>query len=172
MTNEDWRPVKGTPGYEISSLGRVGSWLPQRNHAPKPTIRRILSSSTDKDGYKKVVLHVQGKKIYKRVCRLVAEAWHENPQSFPEVRHLDGINTNDFPHNLAWGTSQQNAEDRINHGTQLKGSQINTSKLTEDIVREIKKSKEGHSALARKYGTTPGAIWHIRAGKTWKDVSP
>lgn len=47
---------------------------------------------------------------------------------------------------------------------------VNTSRLTEADVRLILKSDRGHSDLAREFNVTPCAIWHIRAGRTWKHV--
>ena len=168
---EQWRAIVEAPGYEVSSSGRVGSWLPGRNNAPLPTTRRVLKASRDKDGYARVTIRRDGVRLRRRVCRLVATAWHGQPNG-KQVRHLDGDNTNDHPSNLAWGTAKENSADKKRHKTQVLGTQINTAKLTEEKVREIKNSDKGHSELARKYGTSPGAIWHIRAERTWKHVSP
>ena len=44
------------------------------------------------------------------------------------------------------------------------------SKLTEDDVREIRKSNVKNSALAAEYCVTEGAIEHIKHRRTWKHV--
>lgn len=168
---EEWRPIKGEPGYEVSSFGRVRSWKPLRNFAPAPSEPRVLKSGTDKDGYQRVCLYQHGVSRNEfRVCALVYEAWHGPRPSGAVVRHLDGVNTNDHRDNLAWGTPKQNSMDSQKHGTWVHGPRVNTAKLTEADVREILASDLGHSELARRYGVTPGAIWHIRDNRTWKHV--
>lgn len=167
----EWRPINGHSGYEVSSNGQVRSWLPLRNRAPLPVSARILKSSLDKNGYARVALQAGGgKKSYLRVCRLVCAAWHGQPKRGMIVRHLDGTKFNDVPNNLCWGTAAENSADMLMHGTRINGASVNTSKLSLKDVEAILSSKENHSALARNYGVTPCAIWHIRAGRTWKHV--
>src|SRR5262249_12949164 len=36
-----------------------------------------------------------------------------------EVRHLNGIRTDNRPENLAWGTKSENMQDAVRHGTHL-----------------------------------------------------
>ncbi len=167
---EEWRPIAWASGYEVSSLGRVGSWRPVRNLAKPPTERRLLRLSVDKDGYRATTVYVDELPTKRRVCRLVAEAWHGTPPAGAVVRHLDGSRNNDTPGNLAWGTVQDNSDDMKCHGTRVVGNDVNTSRLTEADVRLILKSDRGHSDLAREFNVTPCAIWHIRAGRTWKHV--
>jgi hypothetical protein len=164
----EWKSVPWAADYEVSNDGLVASWKPCRRFAPPPKERRILQPSFDKNGYAKVVLKVGDSKQYWRVCRLVGFVWLGDPPDGHVIRHMDGINTNDAVSNLAWGTPKENSLDSRLHGTWVHGKRVNTSKLTEQIVDEVLKSDEGHSSLARRYGVTPGAIWHIRAGRTWK----
>ena len=42
------------------------------------------------------------------------------------------------------------------------------ARLTEAQAREILASSESDRVLAAKYGVRPGAIWAIRARKTWR----
>jgi hypothetical protein len=169
----DWKKIPWATDYEVSSNGKVASWKPIRNFAKKPTEKRFLKPSKDKDGYFRVVIRDNNnKKRYLRVCRLVAEVWHGVPPKGFVVRHLDGNNQNDNIENLKWGTPKENSQDAIKHGTVRKGSSINTSKLNEYQVIEALQSNESHSFLARKFNVTPGAIWHIRQRRTWKHVSP
>lgn len=167
----EWRRVHHAPGYEVSDEGRVRSWLPARNGAKPPVTPRLLRMGRDKDGYAKVRLYIGSRAKDLRVCALVAEAWHGARPEGLVVRHLDGSKANDKPGNLVWGTPQENSDDSIAHGTWVHGEQVNTAKLTEADVVAIKRSPAGHSELARQYGVTPGAIWHIRAGRSWKHVA-
>ena len=51
------------------------------------------------------------------VHRLVALAFHGEPEPGQLVRHLDGDQTNNVPSNLAWGTMAENQLDSVRHGT-------------------------------------------------------
>jgi hypothetical protein len=167
---EEWRPIQGFDGYEVSNRGRVRSWKPERNYAPEPTSPRILRCRADKNGYNTVVLLRNLKRHYRRVATLVAEVWIGSRPSGCFVLHTDGSKTNDTPENLRWGTPAENSADAIKHGTLRRGTAVQTCKLTADKVRFIKSSNLSHSELARQFGVTPSAIWHIRDGRTWKHV--
>ena len=70
------------------------------------------------------------------------------------------------------GTHADNAADMVARGRSLKGERNHLSKLTDNIVRRIRREfKPGMSAkLARKYGVTDVAILLAAKGKTWKHV--
>jgi hypothetical protein len=167
----EWRQIKWAPGYDVSDGGQIRSWLPERNFAPVPTTPRLRKLAVDKDGYHKVTFAIGGARKDARVCALVAEAWHGPRPQGAVARHLDGSRTNDTPANVVWGTPQENSDDSNRHGTQVRGSQVNTSRLSAEAVAVIKASALGHSALARIYGVTPSAICHIRKGRAWNHVS-
>jgi len=170
VIEEEWRPVLQASGYEVSSRGRVASWLPERNKAKAPMERRILKLYSDKDGYHKAVLRAENKRVDVRVATLVCEAWHGARPFGMVVRHLDGSKTNNTPENLIWGTPKENSADSLLHGTRVDGSNINTSKLSEEQARFVLTSPLGHSELARLFNVTPCAIWHVRAGRSWKKL--
>ena len=147
------------------------SWLPVRNYAKPPKTPRILKFGKDKNGYNKVRLRSDGSHFDRRVATLVAIAWHGERPAGMIVRHIDGSKTNDTPGNLKWGSYKENSNDSKRHGTWTHGTGVNTAKLKEVDVIYVLKSNEGHATLARKLGVSPGAIWHIRAGRSWKHVS-
>lgn len=175
MTEEpieiEWRRIPWAAMYEVSLEGRVASWRPYRNNAPAPTSRRLLNVQRDKDGYSRIaIFDNDGVKRYVRVCRLVAELWHGSPTEGQVVRHLDGNNQNDNAWNLKWGTPIENSRDSKVHGTWVHGRRVNTCKLTETQVTEVLTTCASHTELARKFGVTVGAIWHIRNRRSWKHV--
>ena len=170
MAIEEWRKIEGFDGYEVSSLGAVRSWRPIRNKAPVPTTPRLLRQQKDKDGYRRVVLFKDNKRYDLRIASLVCTAWHGKRGSGLEVRHLDGTKDNDTPDNLKWGTTAENAKDRQRHNTQVKGSDVNTSKLAAENVVEIRASTENVKTLAKRYGVTIGAIYHVKQKLTWKHI--
>ena len=59
-------------------------------------------------GYLQITLQKQGKKEYKKVHRLVAEAFIENTYNKREVNHIDGNKSNNNATNLEWVTSSEN----------------------------------------------------------------
>ena len=172
MSALDWKKIPWALDYEVSSCGQVASWKPFRKNAPKPNEKRLLILGRDKDGYAKVTLTTnQGTKKYVRICRLVAELWHGPPPSCNSVvRHLDGNNQNNLQINLKWGTNLENSHDSLLHGTRIRGTKVNTCKLNEIQVIEVLHSELGHSDLAKKFGVTPSAIWHIRNKRSWTHV--
>ena len=100
---EIWRPIEGTNGYyEVSNYGRVMSHC---NYGG--TTNRILKQKTDKDGYAVVHLRKEINK-YKKVHRLVAEAFIPNPNGFCMINHKDENKGNNHAQNLEWCDAQYN----------------------------------------------------------------
>ena len=161
-------PVPGFAGLFVDNRGRV--WSRRRNWGKAGSIR-LLTQSTDREGYPSVYLKGYGKMW---IHRLIARAFlGPKPSGKREVRHLDGNKENNSPWNLAWGTAKENAQDRILHGRTLCGSRHHQAKLTEDDIREIRRLRgEGVSrnAIAKKYSLHPGTIASIVARRAWRHV--
>ena len=71
------------------------------------------------------------------------------------------------PDHLWLGTHLDNERDKISKG---RGK---CEKLSVEKVKELKslmKADFGDMNLARKYGVSYQTIWHIRIGRTWKDI--
>lgn len=71
---------------------------------------RPLKYGYNKDGYKRVVLSVNGKKYYKEVHRLMAKQFLYNYNENLVVNHLDGNKENDNINNLEMTTIQGNTK--------------------------------------------------------------
>lgn len=100
---ERWQPIKEYEGlYEVSDKGRV------RSLKRKTTNGKILKPVLDKDGYLLVSLSKNNHKAHKRVHRLVAETFIENPNNYPVVNHKDECKQNNNVENLEWCTIQYN----------------------------------------------------------------
>ena len=94
-----WKDVVGFEGlYLISDKGDVKSL--RRNIILKPKI--------DKDGYHEYCLCINDKRKYKRVHRLVAEAYIDNPNRLPVVNHKNSIKSCNEVSNLEWCTILHN----------------------------------------------------------------
>lgn len=135
-----------------------------------------LSQFTTKKGYKTVcIMQENGKARPVGVHQLVADAYIGKCPDGQEVRHIDGIHANNFPHNLCYGTSLQNADDRKKHGNYASGENHLSAKLTSLQVSEIKFHRaEGvkFKELASKYGVSVSTIEGVIYGKTYKVIKP
>jgi hypothetical protein len=165
------RPVPGFPGYFVTENGDVYSVRDNRKPGDKPT---KMMPTPDRQGYGIVTLRVNGRQFTKKVCQLVAIAFHgPRPDPKSELRHLDGDNSNNRPDNLAWGTHAENVADRDRHGRTLVGSRGTQAVLNEEKVAVIKVrllSGDTVAAIARDYGVARSTIRWIARGRTWKHV--
>jgi len=73
------------------------------------------------------------------------------------------------PRHLSWKTSKENEADKIEHGTIRRGTSINTSKLTEADVREIRSiiGVVKGVDIAKKWGITPSMVSSIKNRISW-----
>jgi hypothetical protein len=55
-------------------------------------------------------------------------------------------------------------------GTDQSDKRLPRKRLTEQQVREIRASDLPHVDLARQFGVTHGAIWHVRTNRTWSHL--
>lgn len=158
---EEWRVIKEAPDYLVSSLGRVRNSL----------TGRILVCSQGQLGYRQCTLIAHGKRLGRRTHLLACEAFH-GPRPSPKhhTRHLDGDQINNRADNLAWGTCEENGQDRVRHGTQVRGKDHPLAKLTEDDVRYIRNSPQGRKAMASAFGVAHSLIYRIRKRKSWAHV--
>lgn len=91
---EIWKEIEGFRGkYFVSDLGRV-----------KNKDGRIISQHARKNRYSyvEVELRLDGARHCCKVHRLVATAFIENPDHYPEVNHKDENHLNNRADNLEW----------------------------------------------------------------------
>jgi hypothetical protein len=74
------------------------------------------------------------------------------------------------------GTQAQNMDDMRKRGRQSRGASRPMAKLTEDVVREIRRrwvprcKTNGIRPLAREYGISESVLHGVVQGKTWKHI--
>lgn len=113
-----------TPGYEVTEDGHVFST--ESNW--RGYCRRELEQHPNADGYPSVRVQIGGRRKRLAVHRLVA-MWFlpARPSPLHQIRHLDGDKANPAASNLAWGTEQDNADDRERHGRTSRGPRHSTA---------------------------------------------
>lgn len=178
----DVRPVPFAIGHFVSVDGRVLST--ERGSAHPRERRPVLGGR----GYLMLYVASVGRNI--AVHAFVAAAFlPPRPSPAHQMRHLDGNPLNNHADNLAWGTVQENADDRIRHGTTATGlrngaytrpdrrpvrARNGRAVLTEEQVGEIRSrlaGAESRSALARAFGVRWNVVDRIARGLTWAPIA-
>lgn len=104
---ETWKDCKHYEGlYEVSTIGRV------KNKKTGKILKQCMESS----GYYKVNLYKYGKVKNESVHRLVALTFIDNPDSKPQVNHIDGDKLNNEVTNLEWATQSENMKHAYDNG--------------------------------------------------------
>ena len=178
-------------GYLVDDVGNVWSTIPWRGME-----LHKLTPYENSNGYLRVKVHLDGDAKTLFVHKLVCTAFHgEKPTVQHEVRHLNGIRTDNRPVNLCWGTRSENAKDRTLHGTcaaatngavgsskgqkkiavmrtegtfpQAKGSQQGAAILSDASVIAIFLSPVSERKIAKEYGVSPATVGAIRRRINW-----
>ena len=185
LMEETWKNIPGCEGkYLASSSGRVMAIEQRVKHCPKGVWLervipcRILKTYTDRLGYKRTTLTLDGERRQWLVHRLVAQTYIENPSHRPHVNHIDGCKSNNDPSNLEWVTHAENMAHAARMGLMFSssgpGMESPAAKLTDECVRDIKRrlaAGDGPACIARDYPVKPGAIGEIKAGRSWSHIS-
>lgn len=134
----------------------------------------LVTAGALQNGYRTFTLYVDGKQQgLRRVHRLVAEVFIENPENKPQVNHKDGIRDNNKVTNLEWVTARENVQHAYDTGLMLNGSGRPESVLLEDDIPDIiyfMSVGYKDAAIAAQYGVTRQTINVIRTGNNWKHL--
>lgn len=169
--------IKGFGGfYCVSDTGIVWTRHPVGDHRNKEIKgkwkRRKLY--TCKAGHLALVLKFNGNSSRCLVHRLVLETFVGPCPERMQCRHLDGNPTNNHVFNLKWGTSKENSEDMIRHGTVNSGERNGESKLTKNEVIEIRRlystKKYTQYKLSEIFDISRTQIGRIVNKKRWKYI--
>lgn len=163
----DAREIDGFPGYAVTRCGQVFS----RNHPTGPLpYFKPLKGHIDRKGYHGLTLCNSSGHFPRRVHRLVATAFHPNPENLPCVRHINGNPSDNRAENLAWATYVENEADKRVHGT---WETRRVGKLDEAQITAARKwDGEGvaRKDIAQELGVSPTTISRLLNGKTWGNI--
>lgn len=173
---EVWVPVTVEPFcklYSVSNFGRVRSEYREVPHiigVRKLKARILTPRYTWRYGYPILNLSLNGKMTTFRVHTLVALAFLGPRPPGAEVRHLDGNPRNSHLSNLAYGSSQENANDKTRHGTIARGEKLNRAGLKEADIIAIRADTRLQKDIAEEYGVRDSTISNIKNRVHWKHV--
>lgn len=146
---EVWRDIQGYEGlYQASTFGNIRSL--------KKNKITILKQHYDKNGYLKIVIQHNSKRVSYLVHRLVALTFIENTQNKPEVDHINTKKDDNRVSNLKWCTRKENLSNpvtKVNLHKSNKGKShlrakkvtcITTGEIFESLYSARKKYNVGH----------------------------
>lgn len=164
-------PTRGYPPRifdEVSSFGRVKSLNGRWDKTPRIMKLRI------KAGYLQVGFHKGGNVKYFLVHRLVAQAFIPNPESKPQVNHIDGDKLNNHMSNLEWCTQSENQNHAYDTGLQVaqQGEDSRDAKLTNEQARYVRNNPQRLNTveLGKMFGVDPQTISDIQLGRTYRNA--
>jgi hypothetical protein len=163
---ERWKAVPGWEGlYEVSDLGRVrnprtGHIKAQHRHGNKYLQTWLCSPKRNA--------------VCVLVHRLVLAAFKGSPPTDKhEGAHRNGKAADNRLGNLRWALHASNEQDKIRHGTRLRGARVGNSVLKTQSIRYIRKMRARNvplKALATRYGVHISTISAACCGVSWNHV--
>ena len=121
-----YKAIKGYEGiYEVNELGQVRSIDRKVKSKDGKVINykgKELKLQIDKDGYAIIRLHKNGVAKTYSVHRLVAKVFLQNPNSLPQIHHINHDRKDNRACNLQWVTRAEQLDDhwRAAQGTKLR----------------------------------------------------
>ena len=134
------KEIEGFENYIICTDGTVHN---KKGHN--------ISRWKDNVGYLQVKLSKEGKWYYKRVHRLVAEAFIPNPHNLKQVNHINGDKTNNEVSNLEWIDNKNNTQhgyDNNLYHSKHRNIKIEVyDKITHQLINTYKSIRETANEL-------------------------
>ncbi len=169
-------PIDGFHHYLIDRSGAI--WATRKFSGRLERYR--LKGCIDCDGYTRHGLsNENGVRKNFFVHRLLAITFISPPPfAKAQVRHADGNPQNNALENLSWGTSAQNAQDKVRHGRSTYGEKNCKAKLTAADVRNIRIALANgvvRRRIVEQYGISREHVRAIVIRKCWphiKDEEP
>lgn len=135
--SEVWRDIPNHPYYQASDMGRIRV-LDRVNHTTrygKPFSLKlkggILSQQINGSGYLMVTIGIREKRKTYIVSRLIAQLFIPNPNSLPEVNHINENKLDNRACNLEWCSREYNQS----YGT--RNARISGTMLKRDAYKHV-----------------------------------
>lgn len=183
MQEEIWKDYPQYPErYQVSDHGNVRNkpFMKQSTNKGGPysflTKQKQLIPLLNDDGYWQLRLQVDGVKFTRKIHRMVAETFLENPENLPSVNHKNSSRQDNSVDNLEWCTERYNVQHGYDSGSNSNaGEKHPRALLNNEIVLNIREleiegltCKEISDRLDFKYHT----IHKVLHRKNWKNVEP
>jgi len=124
---------------------------------------RILKPFIDTRGYISVGLTVDNKTKFKRVHRMLAEAFISNPNNYPVINHKNGDKTDYRLDNLEWCTQKYNSIHAVKTGLKkVTEKQLMATRKNVLIAHEKNKKKVNQLDLNGSYIRTWNSMKEIQ----------
>lgn len=162
---EIWKQSTLVDRFEVSNLGNV-------RYVETGAIKYLTQHPS---GYIYVHYKVNGKLKSKKLHRLVATEFCDNPENKGTVNHIDCNKQNNAASNLEWATHKENMRHAYNNGL-IRRSGIHNGRcaLTEEVVHNVCKDYQNGlqpKAVSDKYNITRNQATKIKSKLTWKHIS-
>lgn len=158
-------------GYKVSEDGVIYS---KRKNTP-------LKYTLNDKGYPCVSLHYKGKCVFRRVHRIVAEVFIQNPLNKPCVNHKDRNRANFHISNLEWVTYSENVKHSVENGGRDNWTRNNSGLNNPNVkynwkmicaIRDLYNTENySQNELANMFNLSQGRISKIVNNKIWKSAS-
>ena len=119
------------------------------------------------DGYGIININHKNRRIHRIMYKYI---YSTIPEEKPYVLHRCDNRKCCNPIHLYAGTHQDNMDDMVKRNFSTKGENNPSAKLTEQLVKEIRQSKESLSALAKRLNVNWTTVNNIRCRKTWRHI--
>ena len=151
----DWTPIPGFPGYEAHPSGEIRSWV-RKGPGGYRRIEPLLLKPCIQNGYAGVGMKGRRWKVHRTILLTFV-----GPSEPGQVgRHLNGNSLDNRLINLAWGSPQENSDDRKAHGRAIAPNKL----VTPEIKAVILASKDSSRVLGVKLGLHHSTIRKYRKG--------
>ena len=108
-----WKQVSGYENvYEINEFGDLR----------RCGCEKLIKKLNRKDGYLQYVLSKDGIRKSRKIHRLVADAFVENPNNYNVVNHIDGDTTHNSLRNLEVVSQRENVQHAVANNLYCSGS--------------------------------------------------
>ena len=158
VENFTWKPSPNYSNYLISEYGHVWSTISNK----------LLKIQYDKDGYPRVNLRKNYKNKTIHIHTLVLETFiSKKPKNMVARHYPDFKITNNHYTNLKWGTLEENATDRVEHGHHHWNNCLTENQVFE-IVNLVIDTNLTYQQIGEKFNVSQTYVSNIVNGNMWQ----